>query len=66
MINVLQDLNEKQKSSVIHHIGPLLVTAGPGTGKTKVITHRIAHLIREYGSILRTSSRLLLLIKLAK
>ena len=48
MINVLQGLNEKQKKAVIHRSGALFVSAGPGTGKTKVITHRIAHLIREY------------------
>ena len=48
MIDILQDLNEKQKESVMHHTGPLLVRAGPGTGKTKVITHRIAHLISEH------------------
>ena len=48
MIDVLQDLNEKQKESVMHHTGPLLARAGPGTGKTTVITRRIAHLIREH------------------
>ena len=48
MVNIFQDLNEKQKESVMHHAGPLLVRAGPGTGKTTVITRRIAYLIREY------------------
>ena len=48
MIDILQDLNEKQKEAVMHHTGPLLVRAGPGTGKTTVITRRIAHLIRKY------------------
>ena len=48
MVNIFQDLNEKQKESVMHHTGPLLVRAGPGTGKTTVITRRIAYLIREY------------------
>ena len=47
MKNLLDTLNEKQKDAVVHHTGPLLVRAGPGTGKTTVITHRIAHLIRE-------------------
>ena len=47
-MNVLHDLNEKQVEAVTHKDGPLLVIAGPGTGKTKVITHRIEHLIREH------------------
>ncbi|MCG9133475.1 UvrD-helicase domain-containing protein [Candidatus Poribacteria bacterium] len=47
-MNILRDLNEKQIEAVTHKAGPLLVIAGPGTGKTKVITHRIEHLIREH------------------
>ena len=47
-MNTLHDLNEKQVEAVTHKDGPLLVIAGPGTGKTKVITHRIEHLIREH------------------
>ena len=47
-MNILDELNEKQIEAVTHKDGPLLVIAGPGTGKTKVITHRIEHLIREH------------------
>ena len=48
-MNILHELNEKQKEAVTHKDGPLLVIAGPGTGKTKVITNRIAYLIRQHG-----------------
>ena len=41
----LKGLNERQKEAVLHASGPLLIVAGAGAGKTKTITHRIAHLI---------------------
>ncbi|MCH7529853.1 UvrD-helicase domain-containing protein [Patescibacteria group bacterium] len=45
-MNYLDELNSRQKEAVLHKNGPLLVIAGAGAGKTKVITNRIFHLIR--------------------
>ena len=49
MINkdYLLNLNEAQKEAVLHIEGPLLIVAGAGSGKTKVLTSRIAHIVKE-------------------
>lgn len=46
-VDYFSGLNEAQKQAVLHSSGPLLIVAGAGAGKTKTITHRIAHLIQQ-------------------
>jgi len=45
--NILKLLNQDQKDAVSYNEGPTLITAGPGSGKTRVLTHKIAYLIEE-------------------
>ena len=62
----LKNLNEAQKEAVLSLDGPLLIVAGAGSGKTKVLTSRIAHIIKEKKAFQIKSFPLLLQIKLQR
>src|SRR6186713_3254252 len=47
MRDYISELNERQREAVLHKDGPIMIVAGAGSGKTKVLTTRIAHLMAQ-------------------
>ena len=46
-MSLISESNEQQRQAIVHENGPQLIVAGAGTGKTRVVTARIAYLITE-------------------
>ena len=52
---MLSGLTDAQREAVTHFEGPLLILAGPGSGKTRVVTHRVAWLLQQASPATRSS-----------
>ncbi len=64
--NILDNLNKDQKNAVTHFGSPLLIAAGPGTGKTRTLTHKIAYLVKTKGVPAENILALTFTVKAAK
>ena len=65
-LDYLTNLNESQEEAVLHLDGPLLIVAGAGSGKTRVLTARIAHIVKQHKAFPNQVLAVLLQIKLQK
>ena len=63
-LKYLQNLNNSQKEAVLYTSGPLLIVAGAGSGKTRVLTSRIAHILKNNKAFLMKYYQSHLLTKL--